>query len=394
MGAGVAGIILVVGLSYAAASFSKRNSPSKCKPFKHKSKCRLSKLLKLAQGVSFRICCIDVYGNYILSAGIKQEMQPLTSQQESVLLSSDEIPSDEVKVAISDENNLKDEDKSIENNDIGQQGDETDATENITSQNTPEADLVLHVQSDPETPGSENIISESKSMLDSSSEAILLDSESSSLAGAENPTSEDQDSLPNAEPTNVSNLENQVNSQKEDSLSSLSDIDADAATGTVTVGVVVASQSDSISDPHTVPLNDTGTAVSTVTEELPEVNGTPEDLAARSMSSISDIDTANDIESSKSPVPESTYWSKDELNMNSQDELGDNGPPLEIPNVGRAFSSTGIPAPSISFQVNSGKILVPAAADQVQCQAFAALQVLKVIYFLLLGRPSLCYLMV
>ncbi|KAL1226201.1 hypothetical protein V5N11_010044 [Cardamine amara subsp. amara] len=324
VGAGVAGIILAVGLSYAAASFSKRNTPR-----------------------------------------LKQEMQPLASQQESILLSSDGTPNDETKIANSEENNLKDEDRSIENNDIVQQGDEgsgegillakemssfdgvmsdeTDATERIP-QNTPEADLMIHEQFDTETAESEKIISKSKSLLDSSTEPILLDSESSNLVGTENPTSEDPDSLPETEPTNVSDLENDVNIQKEDYPSSLPDIDAYAATETVTVGVLVASQSDSTSNPNIVPLNDTETAFSAVTEELPEANGT-----------------------------------LNELNMNSQDELGDNGPPLEIPNGGRAFSSAGIPAPSMSVQVNPGKILVPAAADQVQCQAFAALQVLKVI---------------
>uniref|UniRef100_A0A1J3I7Y4 SLH domain-containing protein n=1 Tax=Noccaea caerulescens TaxID=107243 RepID=A0A1J3I7Y4_NOCCA len=334
VGAGVVGIFFVAGLSYAVASFNKPTIPR-----------------------------------------LKQEMQPLTSQQENVLISSDEPPSEEVKLVKSEETNLKDEDKSIENSDIGQLGGEdkvlgtenssyddvitdgTDGTEHITSQNTPEADL----QSDPDTAESDKIISESKSLLDSSTEAVLLDSESSHLAGAEDP-----DSLPNTEPTNVSDLENHVNTQKEDSLSSLSDSDAYVTTETVTVGVPVASQSDLTSD--TVPLNDTETAFSTVAEELPEVDGTPEY-----------IDTAKEIESSKTPVPESAYLSKEELNVNSQDELGDNGLSLEIPNGASAFSSAGIPAPSISFQVIPGKILVPAAADQVQCQAFAALQVLKVI---------------
>lgn len=304
-----------------------------------------------------------------------------------MLLSSDEPPSEEVELAKSEETNLKDEDKSTENSDIGQLGEDkvlgtenslsddvitdgTDGTEHITSQNTPEADL----QSDPDTAESEKIISESKSLLDSSTEAVLLDSESSHLAGAEDP-----DSLPNTEPTNVSDLEN---TQKEDSLSSLSDSDAYVTTETVTVGVPVASHSDLTSD--TVPLNDTETAFFTAADELPEVDGTPEY-----------IDTAKEIESSKTPVPESAYLSKEELNVNSQDELGDNGLSLEIPNAASAFSSAGIPAPSISFQVIPGKILVPAAADQVQCQAFAALQVLKVIlFFVILCRTSLCCLMV
>ncbi|KAF8053470.1 hypothetical protein N665_1411s0004 [Sinapis alba] len=353
VGAGVAGIVLVAGLSYAVSSFNKRNH-----------------------------------------ARLKPEMQPSTSQQESLLITSDEAPSGEAK----EENNLKDEVKSIENNDIGQQqGDEasgedkilgtedssfdgivsdgTDATENISSETTPEAEVKLHVQSDPDTPESEKIISESKSVLDSSPEVI--DSQKGDITGAENP--EEPDSLPDTEPTNVSDLENQIDSQKEDSIPSLSDSDAYAATGTVVVGVSVTSQSDLNSDPHTVPLNDTGSAFSTVTEDLHEVNGTPEDLATGRMSSILDIDTEKEVESSKTPVSESTFLSENELNINSQDELGANGQLLEVPNGGSAFSSAGIPAPSISFQVNPGKILVPAATDQAQCQAFAALQVLKVI---------------
>uniref|UniRef100_A0A0R0I842 SLH domain-containing protein n=2 Tax=Glycine max TaxID=3847 RepID=A0A0R0I842_SOYBN len=52
------------------------------------------------------------------------------------------------------------------------------------------------------------------------------------------------------------------------------------------------------------------------------------------------------------------------------------------PNSGSFFSVPGIPAPSVvsaSVQVLPGKVLVPAAVDQVQGQALAALQVLKVI---------------
>ncbi|XP_010454672.1 PREDICTED: uncharacterized protein LOC104736400 isoform X1 [Camelina sativa] len=340
VGAGVAGIVLFLGLSYAAASFNKRTK--------------------------------------------KQEMHSLTSHQESMIQSSDEISSDEIKLDNSEENSLKDEGKGVENNDIAQQGDEgsgedkllgketspfdgvmpdeTDATERIPL-DTPEADVMINVETDLETAESEKIISESKSQLDSSTESILPDSESSNLADVENPAT----SLPNTEPTNVSDFENRVNSQKENSPSSLSDIDAYAATGTVTEEL-----------PEVSPPNDTETAFSTVTEELPEVDGTPEYLAAGSMTSVSDIDTTKESESSKTPVPVSTDGANDELNINSQDEL-DNGPPLEIPSAGSAFSSAGIPAPFMSVLVNPGKILVPAAADQVQCQAFAALQVLKVI---------------
>lgn len=48
----------------------------------------------------------------------------------------------------------------------------------------------------------------------------------------------------------------------------------------------------------------------------------------------------------------------------------------------KSFSSAGIPAPSLvsaASQVSPGKVLVPATVDQVQGQALAALQVLKVL---------------
>ncbi|CAL0328606.1 unnamed protein product [Lupinus luteus] len=54
----------------------------------------------------------------------------------------------------------------------------------------------------------------------------------------------------------------------------------------------------------------------------------------------------------------------------------------ESPNSGSIFSVPGIPAPSVvsaAVKVLPGNVLVPAAVDQVQGQALAALQVLKVI---------------
>ncbi|XP_062120402.1 uncharacterized protein LOC133834714 isoform X2 [Humulus lupulus] len=59
-----------------------------------------------------------------------------------------------------------------------------------------------------------------------------------------------------------------------------------------------------------------------------------------------------------------------------------NGSTSESPKPTTSFSSAGIPAPSVVFsalQVLPGKVLVPAVVDQVQGQALAALQVLKVI---------------
>ncbi|KAL9237310.1 hypothetical protein vseg_011877 [Gypsophila vaccaria] len=69
----------------------------------------------------------------------------------------------------------------------------------------------------------------------------------------------------------------------------------------------------------------------------------------------------------------------------SQDGVGDvigDGSVFESQSPQGTFTSRGIPAPSLlstALQVPPGKVLVPAVTDQTQAQALAALQVLKVI---------------
>ncbi|OVA14041.1 hypothetical protein BVC80_1787g119 [Macleaya cordata] len=63
-------------------------------------------------------------------------------------------------------------------------------------------------------------------------------------------------------------------------------------------------------------------------------------------------------------------------------ELDKSSSSFQLPMPANSFSSAGIPAPSLvsaALQVPPGKVLVPAVVDQVQGQALAALQVLKVI---------------
>ncbi|KAI3898591.1 hypothetical protein MKW92_002165 [Papaver armeniacum] len=66
----------------------------------------------------------------------------------------------------------------------------------------------------------------------------------------------------------------------------------------------------------------------------------------------------------------------------TSNELEKSGSFSQLPLPENSFSSAGIPAPSLvsaALQVPPGKVLVPAVVDQVQGQALAALQVLKVI---------------
>ncbi|XP_058779176.1 uncharacterized protein LOC131653126 isoform X2 [Vicia villosa] len=83
---------------------------------------------------------------------------------------------------------------------------------------------------------------------------------------------------------------------------------------------------------------------------------------------------------SKSVFSQSTNSLVDDRIRNENNEV--NKDISESPNSESLFSAPGIPAPSVvsaALQVVPGKVLVPAAFDQVQGQALAALQVLKVI---------------
>ncbi|XP_010550554.1 PREDICTED: uncharacterized protein LOC104821392 isoform X2 [Tarenaya hassleriana] len=347
VGAGVAGVVLVAGLSYAATSLSNRNTS---RP--------------------------------------KQEMQPLTTQQETTLLSADENVNDDD----CEENDVKYEDRETENKtDVDQpfsptEGDEatgetkttlgaefssfdgvdnttdgTDVTGSISSQDKLETDMI-HLESDPQTFASELEFSETVAALESSSEANITSSESSNPVDSEKLTSDNPDGLLNTEPTKMSGPEELDTKQEEPTLSFSSDVTAYVTTQTETISISVDSQSGSTSDPQVVPLSNMETAFSTITEEFPEVNRTPEDMVERSTSSM-----------------EAAYVSSDQLNTSSPFENNESRPPSEIPSRGVAYSPAGIPAPSVAIQVHPGKILVPASVDQVQCQALAALQVLRVI---------------
>lgn len=77
-----------------------------------------------------------------------------------------------------------------------------------------------------------------------------------------------------------------------------------------------------------------------------------------------------------------------EQDGNSSNSLNESTTFFESTSPLNSFSSAGIPAPSVvsaALQVLPGKVLVPAVVDQVQGQALAALQVLKVCSFYLCG---------
>ncbi|KAI3471143.1 hypothetical protein Pfo_027806 [Paulownia fortunei] len=81
-------------------------------------------------------------------------------------------------------------------------------------------------------------------------------------------------------------------------------------------------------------------------------------------------------------VPEVAFQSGNEHLENDYNDINISRSFFESKNPGNFFTSAGIPAPSVvsaALQAPPGKVLVPAVIDQLQSQALSALQVLKVI---------------
>ncbi|KAL6127139.1 hypothetical protein ACLB2K_075182 [Fragaria x ananassa] len=103
-------------------------------------------------------------------------------------------------------------------------------------------------------------------------------------------------------------------------------------------------------------------------------------VLAEGNSSSLEVHTIVESGSSATSVSEQAYPIANEQYTNYSSDT--NTSKSQLPTPQNPFSSAGIPAPTLvsaAVQVLPGKVLVPAVVDQVQGQALAALQVLKVI---------------
>ena len=101
------------------------------------------------------------------------------------------------------------------------------------------------------------------------------------------------------------------------------------------------------------------------------------DIPNKSHVKLHDLNASGST-SSTSALPYPFDYDQD---VNLQNKIQRNRSFLESPIAENSFSSAGIPAPSAvseSLKVLPGQVVVPAVVDQVQGQALAALQVLKV----------------
>ncbi|KAJ7969939.1 Chloroplast thylakoid membrane, putative isoform 1 [Quillaja saponaria] len=349
VGAGVAGVVLFAGLAFATLSFSK------CSSFRP-----------------------------------KQQMEPLSTQQE-VLLSSDahndqttepvhqnsnlkqedledqicaykDPPSYEFKEILSEIRVDDDSDKATQSvQDIKQTSLVADAVKNASSQEdlqlesaTEDKSVVPDVSSRlPDLPESENIA-------DSFIGSSLKDFDSNLAVATEESTSGPKEDSVNVETSslsendanpshlNASHLDEMARSSGSESPSlsiNPSGSGAHPPYDTTHGNVSVNSQSSATLEPDTLHKDDLESVVSPLAKEDPHSSRIPQ---------LSD---------------EQNY---DEINRSR----------LEASDPRILFSAAGVPAPSVvsaALQVFPGKVLVPAAVDQVQGQALAALQVLKVI---------------
>nr|KYP65392.1 hypothetical protein KK1_011625 [Cajanus cajan] len=207
-------------------------------------------------------------------------------------------------------------------------------------------------------------------------------------------TSNLKENLFNVEPGDLSNYDDakplHLNTEQHDEITSssgsvsfgvskaYSSSGADNETEIVSVAVNPESN-NTISDPEF--FNEAGqeNILSASKKENLDLNKIPQVSAEGNEPSFKEPSvTGNDL-FEKSSVSSSANTLVDEQVRNDNDEVDD--VKSESPKSGSFFSVPGIPAPlfSAAVQVLPGKVLVPAAVDQVQGQALAALQVLKVI---------------
>ncbi|GMI76486.1 hypothetical protein like AT5G23890 [Hibiscus trionum] len=150
------------------------------------------------------------------------------------------------------------------------------------------------------------------------------------------------------------------------------------------VSFSVSSELESIVEPQIVAEDNLETIESSQTEEILESHKMSMlSVSVEIKNSSLEVNELNETESSETtPVSVPAHSLTTEQEKNDYNEIKDSIPVSESPTLRSSFSPAGIPAPSVvssDLQVHPGKVLVPAVVDQVQRQALATLQVLKVI---------------
>ena len=363
-------------------------------------------------------------------------MKPLTTQQEVLLASDDQndsvkedenaggnIPEDislESKTGTSKDSSSPEFDETPSESRVGDDSDSgsssvqdfeytsnvTDAINNASTQEDLQREPTLDNKSvSPETSSVSLDLPESKNVGDSFVASGFKDVDSNLPVGTVELSSEPTENMVDVKPTNLlvsdanpSDLSNEPQDEMQGSSGHQSSnllFDSSVSTMAQIVNepleVSANSQSNATLETQNLLKNDIDTVAPSSTEESPDLSKTPQVSAEKNSSSL-EVHNYSESGSSGTSLSASTYPFANEKDANHPNEI--NRSISESPNPGNSFSA-GIPAPSVvsaALQVLPGKVLIPAAVDQVQGQALAALQVLKV----LLGPHSCisCYFIV
>ncbi|XP_057476523.1 uncharacterized protein LOC130764346 isoform X1 [Actinidia eriantha] len=371
LGAGVAGVILVAGLTFATLSLSKRNTS---RPI--------------------------------------QEMQPLTNKEEVSLASDDQ--NDRVEQDAEEGKDMKRDDGFLSTtgieNDYSSSTENNEATnENRQSgsnvENTFDSGEVIQnasIQEDlqNESPIDDMSVASHRSLgtlVPPESEigygsfvAPNFESSDGSLVAEKSESAADlKENLIDAKPTNLpvfdsNSTDHNTDHQEGVPESSGTEISNFTFDSTPSSAVCIPNEPlpfnnsvnsplDAVLEPQVVH-KENGETVDLLSEEDLDLSKAQVSSEGNNLNEDASIETI-----SLSPVANPF---ENEQDANTQNSISESSSFFESTNSGSFFSSAGIPAPSVvsaALQVLPGKVLVPAVVDQVQGQALAALQVLKVI---------------
>ncbi|XP_054817922.1 uncharacterized protein LOC129317609 isoform X2 [Prosopis cineraria] len=355
VGAGVAGVLLLTGLTFAAFSVSKQNIS--------RSKQKQMEPLTVQQEVALTS---DDHNNKVMehvNANNKVEQEngntedQIDISRDCIAPESGQIPSNIGTADDSDSGSqlLYDHEKSVNG---------IDATTNASTQEVlphePDFDNDLAVPV--ANPGPVNL-SESEKAVHSSNQFGRQDLDSNHAIDSAVSTAELEESPLNVEPGNSYDADSiPLNMEQKDKLTSSS------GSGSSTF----PNSSSSIAE---LPNNSdiVNVAVNTHTNTIPDPEFFPQN----------DIENLNKMLQVTADENESSLQEQiSDKDLDRDSYIKTNRIQSEPPNSGVFFCSPGIPAPSIvsaAVPVPPGKVLVPAAVDQFQGQALAALQALKVI---------------
>ncbi|KAM7494484.1 hypothetical protein LguiB_029093 [Lonicera macranthoides] len=346
VGAGVAGVILFAGLTFATLSISKRTSR------------------------------------------LKPQVKPLTTQQETLL---DHAANDDLNDGVEEEGNAGSNAMLGNSSVVSKTGTEnTDTTienePNLQNESVSEEIQVAPIGTpkmlESNIPGPSSFEDLDRSLVAEKLELSTEPKESHFIAKITNSSLSDN----NETNLNTNHYEVVLDSNKAEksnfSLDSSASSIAHISTDPLDFKISINSQFDAVLESPIANKEDIETVNSLSTNEDLNQNKQPE-ISAEGDKSFGEVRNLNGAGSARTAVvPESSYPFANEQSENGYSDIYGSGTFLDANNPGKFSSSVCIPAPSAVFpalQDFNGKVLVPAIVDQVQGQALSALQVLKVI---------------